>query len=836
MMNKRKNIFSKLKSRIGVAFIAPVIWLLIVAVWFTISMLRTKYDRELTSFNDVSSSEIAWYITDNTARGGLIYKLDQHGDVDGMFHTVSHPLFAGWEADQVCYQNRAVYAVLGRVREENRQKIQEFEIVGFNEELGATHRTPPIKVNNSLVLTGFYADDTSFYLTLLTFNGKQAAVYMIPKSELVEITTKNPSYKDEKEFEEKAVSISELQMVSSENGRFFSRAEYVDGVLNTRLDNEEPFGVFAHDEFVKKLFADRKMSFTQRLAASGVSFSIYIVFAIVGFLVLFGLSLLLWMRRRVAYAILTYEVVFAVLIVMIFAFMVSRTRTNTTENFERFERYFMGTMFEGLSEDVNLNLASEAFYDTDAYVILQRRIASQIAGSEGAIRLKDILVVDVETGRVALSGSGYNKQSIVDLYGSEALDVISKVGGQNDTETLRTTLQGVDTSMVAQSLEDMDLFNYAVIGIAEYDRVSESFFDNYGSVLRYAILVYVIASIGGLIYFILEAMDIRFLASALQKTANGQENIEKPVVVGTDMNYMWNSLFEIQKKIKMTNHIKFLTYEAYYRFAPKSIERILKKDSITEVQGGDAIRLSGTMALMSTAGQHTDNSVELDRMNHFMEIIEQYQSQEDGIFISAGSDLSAIKLLFLDETRTAARFGIDLLEELREWQRQETPGTSILMHYAPYVYGIAGTRAQAAAFLFSPETEVLEKYMKWFRKMRLGLLITREVIEHENANFDLRYIGFVTPDPEVPDNRVDLYEVLDACSVRIRRVRLQVKDKFAEALDLFYKQDFYFARNSFTEILREMPDDEITKWYLFECERYLNEANGSDFIGALHMD
>ena len=496
----------------------------------------------------------------------------------------------------------------------------------------------------------------------------------------------------------------------------------------------------------------------------------------------------------------------------------------------------MGTMFEGLSEDVNLNLASEAFYDTDAYVILQRRIASQIAGSEGAIRLRDILVVDVETGRIALSGSGYNKQSIVDLYGTEAMDVISKVGGQNDTETLRTTLQGVDTSMVAQSLEDMDLFNYAVIGIAEYDRVSEGFFDNYGSVLRYAILVYVIASIGGLIYFILEAMDIRFLASALQKTANGQENIEKPVVVGTDMNYMWNSLFEIQKKITMTNHIKFLTYEAYYRFAPKSIERILKKDSITEVQGGDAIRLSGTMALMSTAGQHTDNSVELDRMNHFMEIIEQYQSQEDGIFISAGSDLSAIKLLFLDETRTAARFGIDLLEELREWQRQETPGTSILMHYAPYVYGIAGTRAQAAAFLFSPETEVIENYMKWFRKMRLGLLITREVIEHENANFDLRYIGFVTPDPEVPDNRVDLYEVLDACSVRIRRVRLQVKDKFAEALDLFYKQDFYFARNSFTEILREMPDDEITKWYLFECERYLNEADGSNFIGALHMD
>ena len=132
--------------------------------------------------------------------------------------------------------------------------------------------------------------------------------------------------------------------------------------------------------------------------------------------------------------------------------------------------------------------------------------------------------------------------------------------------------------------------------------------------------------------------------------------------------------------------------------------------------------------------------------------------------------------------------------------------------------------------------EEYEDYMDWFRRMRLGVLITSAVRDHEDSPYDLRYIGFVTPDAEHPEHHVELYEVLDACSTRVRQIRLQMQKKFAEALDLFYKQDFYFARNSFTEILREMPEDEITKWYLFECERYLNEADGSNFVGALHME
>ena len=78
--------------------------------------------------------------------------------------------------------------------------------------------------------------------------------------------------------------------------------------------------------------------------------------------------------------------------------------------------------------------------------------------------------------------------------------------------------------------------------------------------------------------------------------------------------------------------------------------------------------------------------------------------------------------------------------------------------------------------------------------------------------------------------------MLDAEAIRIHKERLETMDRFNEALEFFYQQDFYFARNMFTEIVKVSSGDELAKWYLFECERYLNEAAPENFVGALHME
>ena len=115
-------------------------------------------------------------------------------------------------------------------------------------------------------------------------------------------------------------------------------------------------------------------------------------------------------------------------------------------------------------------------------------------------------------------------------------------------------------------------------------------------------------------------------------------------------------------------------------------------------------------------------------------------------------------------------------------------------------------------------------------------MITKDLMEQMGHVGETRYIGFLLPDENHPEQKLELYEVLDAQIPGTRKRRSAMNSKFAEALSLFYEQDFYLARNLFTEILREAPDDGLTKWYLFECEHYLDVAAPEGFTGALHKE
>ena len=81
-----------------------------------------------------------------------------------------------------------------------------------------------------------------------------------------------------------------------------------------------------------------------------------------------------------------------------------------------------------------------------------------------------------------------------------------------------------------------------------------------------------------------------------------------------------------------------------------------------------------------------------------------------------------------------------------------------------------------------------------------------------------------------------LQAVLDALDVREREKKRAVCERFAQALELFYQHDFYLARSAFSYILKELPTDEIAKWYLFTCETYLNMEHAEDVPCALRYE
>jgi hypothetical protein len=96
----------------------------------------------------------------------------------------------------------------------------------------------------------------------------------------------------------------------------------------------------------------------------------------------------------------------------------------------------------------------------------------------------------------------------------------------------------------------------------------------------------------------------------------------------------------------------------------------------------------------------------------------------------------------------------------------------------------------------------------------------------------MRYIGYIN-DASI-GRSLKLYECLDAYSEAERKLIISTLPFFEKALNLFYSDDFYLARNTFNKVLQMNPKDQIARWYLFNCEFYLNKTDNSNVSYALY--
>ncbi len=270
--------------------------------------------------------------------------------------------------------------------------------------------------------------------------------------------------------------------------------------------------------------------------------------------------------------------------------------------------------------------------------------------------------------------------------------------------------------------------------------------------------------------------------------------------------------------------------QGYYRFAPKQIEKILDKSSILEVEPNDRIHLTGTLAFVSFPdNNHMSETEYLYQMNLKYAQLGGKQKEYGGILLSDNSDLTTLQFLFQEETKKALSFGIEVIMSCEEKQK-ETPFT--LLHRTSFVYGVAGDDEQAFTYVLSKEMKLLEKYVESFRAVGIRMVVTDAVYEMIEKETTARYIGFL----EAGGCTFKLYEILDACPAKERTRRLDTKEKFQKAINLFYQGDYYLGRNLFTEVLKESPQDEVAKRYLFLCEQRLNTDYGKQCSFALFSE
>jgi hypothetical protein len=146
---------------------------------------------------------------------------------------------------------------------------------------------------------------------------------------------------------------------------------------------------------------------------------------------------------------------------------------------------------------------------------------------------------------------------------------------------------------------------------------------------------------------------------------------------------------------------------------------------------------------------------------------------------------------------------------------------STVLYYDQCRFGVLGNEDEASTYLHCIDQKLILDISTLITSLGLGLVITEDVKNRESISGPVRFIGFMAK--EDSGEKIRLYEILDACPVIVRKQKLATLNKFNEALAQYYEKDFYLSRTSFSEILKDTPDDLLVKWYVFESDRNLNE-------------
>lgn len=324
------------------------------------------------------------------------------------------------------------------------------------------------------------------------------------------------------------------------------------------------------------------------------------------------------------------------------------------------------------------------------------------------------------------------------------------------------------------------------------------------------------------------------LVTQMDKVSKGDYLIGSRNVPNNEFGMMWTALERMSRRLGLRRADEKNIMEYIYQFTPKNFASLFGKESLEETEVGETVLLSATMGLISIMDKDTLLKGKVQKqyvqyVNQLMEILFSQNDSGQAVFLQDGSNLENMKVIFKgeeervkDSAARAVHYSIDCIESLSE-QTKMRYGTKpfILLHTSQFRCGIAGGSKQIYPYVSSIEMETLSLYITPLKNCDTRIVVTEATWECVKDGLDGRYIGYVRS--KDVQYLFRLYEITDACPQQQRDSRRNSREQFADALELYYGDRFYDARNAFVQIHQKYPGDGIVNWYMSACDTLLRE-------------
>lgn len=324
------------------------------------------------------------------------------------------------------------------------------------------------------------------------------------------------------------------------------------------------------------------------------------------------------------------------------------------------------------------------------------------------------------------------------------------------------------------------------------------------------------------------------LVAWMDKVSRGEYNIENRKAPDDEFGKMWTALERMCKSLQMQKYRHVEVTDYLYQYAPKNFELLFDKTDLHDIEIGETRQLPVTLGMISIIDKKTFLTGKIQKqymqyINGLMDLLYSQRDSRQAVFLQ-GDNMENVKVVFKggDESASSAvRYSIECMEALlrrTEGRYHTTP--FILLHTATVSCGLAGSSRQVYPYVTSLEVETLARFGSRLRSSGIRIAVTESTWQQVREQAQGRYIGYVAS----PDQKYlfRLYEILDACPQSQKLGRIRNRQRFEQALELFYNNDLYLAKSAFAEVLKECPDDGIAEWYIFACDKLFNEGDGAD--------
>lgn len=357
-------------------------------------------------------------------------------------------------------------------------------------------------------------------------------------------------------------------------------------------------------------------------------------------------------------------------------------------------------------------------------------------------------------------------------------------------------------------------------------------------IIKLVLALLAFAALSSLVVFlVLRSINspLKDLSLQMSRVSDGDYTVSPALERHDEIGEMSRRLQELCVALSIRDYEVYSTMRSYHRFVPGDLEQLLDRASVMEVSLGDNRAINGSAGIITVCNRSTVRGLLNDKdyvsfLNHSSSLMDLALRSNGGLLLSSGYDMESNMVYFHGGAGEGVKSALSLTGiPAAPDNLYPPPKFMVILHKTLFIYGMAGNEESMFPYVSSSELEFLGGFADRLRSAGVQIAVTEQYLHGMGDRYFARYIGFISSDDGKESFK--LYELLDPLSDIERNLRISYDSQFQEAISMFYRSDFYLARNAFSAILRACPSDGVARWYLFACEHLFNrdESEKSSF-------